>query len=205
MRLGRRLAAVTTFCLLGSTLAQLPLRAETPAMSYGQLREALMRGELPAFVIDFNKCRDGAGTAGPPLTALPAFRVYNLTNNFIATSTTHLFEAKDGAMTLEYVRGRFYPGDAVEFTLKRLDPASYKPMVPATTYRCSLRDGSVRVKAQGLAEIFPLRWDDKAPPSGGQPVLGKTRRSRRSPTSARIASARTFKPARSSGCQVSDP
>ena len=142
-------------------------------VDYGRLREVLMHGELPVFVIDFAKCRDNAGTAGPPFAALPGFRVYNLATDLIATSVTHLFEAKDGTMTLEYVRARFYPGDGVEFTLKRLDPASYKPMGSSTTYRCSLRDGSVRVRAHGLPEILPLLWDGKPIHSPGAAEPGK--------------------------------
>jgi hypothetical protein len=144
-------------------------------MDYGRLREALLRGQTPVFVVDFAKCQDGTGRAGPPLAALPGFRTYNLTADFIATSVTHLFEAADGSMTLQYVRARFYPNNAVEFTLKRLDPASYKLTGEAATYRCSLRDGSVRVKAPGFAEVLPLRWDEKATQSPGEAEFKKSK------------------------------
>jgi hypothetical protein len=173
MRLSRRCVAAAILACLGSPMTASRLHAETPIADYARLRESLMRGELPIFVVDFAKCRDGAGAAGPPFAALPGFRSYNLASDFIATSVTHLFEAKDGAMTLEYVRARFYPNDAVDFTLKRLDPASYKSMGAATTYRCSLRDGSVRVRTQGLAEILPLQWDGKALPALGTTESGK--------------------------------
>jgi len=139
--------------------------AEASDLNYTRLRESLMRGGLPVFVVDFAKCKGDDGAAGPPFTVLPGFRVYNLAADDIATSDTHLFEAKDGTMTLQYVRARFYPSDAVELTLKRLDPTSYKPMGPATAYHCSLRDGSIRVRAQGVAEILPLQWDGKTTPS----------------------------------------
>ena len=134
--------------------------AEASDLNYTRLRESLMRGGLPVFVVDFAKCKGDDGAAGPPFTVLPGFRVYNLAADDIATSDTHLFEAKDGTMTLQYVRARFYPSDAVELTLKRLDPASYRPVSAATTYRYSLRDGSVRMRVQGLAEVLPLHWED---------------------------------------------
>ncbi|CAH1688043.1 hypothetical protein CHELA1G11_20166 [Hyphomicrobiales bacterium] len=75
--------------------------------------------------------------------AVVRFNAYNLMSAYIATSGTHLFEAADGSMRLEYIRARFNPDDGVEFTLKQIDPATYQAASPGARYLCNLRDGSV--------------------------------------------------------------
>lgn len=113
-----------------------------------QFRAALARGALPAIVIDFSKCRDDKGQQGPPVVAAVRFSAYNLLDAYIATSGAHLFEAADGSMKLEYMRARFKPDDSVELTLKRIDPATYKPASPEQRYLCNRRDGSVLLRGE---------------------------------------------------------
>ncbi|MBS7700934.1 MULTISPECIES: VirK family protein [unclassified Chelatococcus] len=118
------------------------------AMGYEQFRDALARGAMPAIVVDFARCRDDKGERGPSAVAVIRFPAYNLLDAYIATSGTHLFEAADGTMKLEYVRARFKPDNAVELTLKRIDPATYQPASPISRYHCNLRDGSVQLKGE---------------------------------------------------------
>ncbi|MBX3537484.1 MAG: hypothetical protein KF735_07600 [Chelatococcus sp.] len=118
-------------------------------MRYEQFRKALTRGAIPAVVIDFAKCQDVKGGGGPSFVGVLRFRAYNLTGAYIASSDTHLFEAADGSMKLEYIRARFKPDDSVELTLKRMNPATYNAESLTSYYRCNLRDGSVLLRVEG--------------------------------------------------------
>ncbi|CAH1653578.1 VirK family protein [Chelatococcus asaccharovorans] len=120
--------------------------AQASEMGNEELRAALARGALPSIVIDFAKCQDDKGKQGPPVAAVVRFFAYNLLDDYIATSGTHLFEATDGSMKLEYIRARFKPDDSVELTLRRIDPATYKPASPEQRYLCNRRDGAVQLK-----------------------------------------------------------
>jgi hypothetical protein len=90
-----------------SRLASLSiLLAAAPAWAgwdYATLDRKLHDGERPKTFINLERCSDSSGAAGPPVSAALTFTTYNLTKQFIATSDTHLFEAANGSMLLEYI------------------------------------------------------------------------------------------------------
>lgn len=143
----RRASAAALFITL--TGAMFPASA---GWDYAKLDHKLRKGDTPRVVMDLAKCLDqSSGAGGPPVVAVSSFTTYNLTPTFIATSHTHAFEAANGALLLEYVRLRVFPDNAAELSLKRLNPATYEPIAPATTLRCRLDDGSLTFSDGGMS------------------------------------------------------
>jgi hypothetical protein len=126
-------------------LAGAPAAWADSGWDYAKLSRKLQNGDKPSMVIDLSKCLDPSGAGGPPVVAVPTFTTYNLTQQFIATSETHPFEAANGAMSLEYVRLRIFPDNGAELSLKHLNPATYEAVGPAVALRCRLNDGSITV------------------------------------------------------------
>lgn len=145
MRRAGRFTAINVLAVCGAAFLISAHALETES---DPLRASLARGTLPAIVIDFAKCRDDQGKQGPPVVAVVRFFAYNLLDGYIATSGTHLFEAADGSMKLEYIRAHFKPDDTVELTLKPIDPTTYKPASPESRYLCNRRDGAVLLRGE---------------------------------------------------------